>query len=93
MLYLLQTLPGLAEPMQLLVRVDLRAGTVGYADQLVPVSGTAPVVVNRSGVWLLGWAWLSLNLERSGPLTLYRFDPGMLGLISRTIVGPGGCCG
>ena len=91
-LYLLQTLPGLAEPMQLLVRVDLRTGTVGYADQLVPVSGTAPVVVNRSGVWLLGWAWLSLNLERSGPLTLYRFDPGTLGLISRRVVGPGGCC-
>ena len=50
-------------------------------------------MVNRSGVWLLGWAWLGLNVERSGPLTLYRFDPGMLGLISRTIVGPGGCCG
>jgi hypothetical protein len=91
-LYLLQTLPGRAEPMQLLVRVDLRTGTVGYADQLVPVPGTAPIVVNRSGVWLLGWAWLSLNVERSGPLTLYRFDPGTLGLISRTVVGPGGCC-
>jgi hypothetical protein len=89
-LYLLQTLPHRAEPMQLLVRADLRTGTVGYARQLVPVSG--PVVASRSGVWLLGWAWLSRNLERSGPLTLYRFDPATLRLISRRTVGPGGCC-
>jgi len=91
--YLLENLPHRAEPMQLLVRVDLRAGTVRYAHRLVPVSGTAPVVVSRSGVWLLGRAWLSRNAERSGPLTLYRFDPATLRLISRRTVGPGGCCG
>ncbi len=89
-LYLLETLPHRAEPMQLLLRVDVRTGTIGYAARLVPVSG--PVVVNRSGVWLLGSAWLSRNLEQSGPLTLYRFDPKTLRLISRRTVGPGGCC-
>jgi hypothetical protein len=91
-LYLLETPPHRAEPMQLLVRVDLRTGTVRYARRLVPMSGTAPIVVSRSGVWLLGWAWLSLNVERSGPLTLYRFDPQTLRLISRRTVGPAGCC-
>lgn len=91
-LYLLETLPRRAEPMQLLVRVDLRTGTVRYAHRLVPVSGTVPIVVSPSGVWLLGWAWLSPNLERSGPLTLYRFDPPALRLISRRTVGPDGCC-
>lgn len=91
-LYLLEALPHRAEPMQLLVRVDLRTGTVRYAHRLVPLSGTVPIVVSRSGVWLLGWAWLSLNLERSGPLTLYRFDPETMRLISRRTVGPGGCC-
>ena len=91
-LYLLEALPHRAEPMQLLVRVDLRTGTVRYAHRLVPLSGTVPIVVSRSGVWLLGWAWLSLNLERAGPLTLYRFDPQTLRLISRRTVGPGGCC-
>jgi hypothetical protein len=89
-LYLLETLPHRAGPMQLLVRADLRTGTVGYARQLAPVSG--PAVINQSGVWLLGPAWLSRNLERSGPLTLYRFDPVTLRLISRRTVGPGGCC-
>jgi hypothetical protein len=91
-LYLLETLPHRAEPMQLLVRLDLRTGRVSYADRLVPVSGTAKVVVSQSGVWLLGWAWLSRNTERSGPLTLYRFDPQTLHLISRRQVGPAGCC-
>ena len=91
-LYLLEALPHRAEPMQLLVRVDLRTGTVRYAHRLVPVSGTVPIVVSPSGVWLLGWAWLSLNVERSGPLTLYRFDPETVRLISRRTVGPGGCC-
>src|SRR6266567_2692384 len=91
-LYLLEALPHRAEPMQLLVRVDLRTGTVRYAHRLVPLSGTVPIVVSRSGVWLLGWAWLSLNVERSGPLTLYRFDPETVRLISRRTVGPGGCC-
>jgi hypothetical protein len=91
-LYLLETLPHLADPMQLLVRVDLRTGLVRYAPQLVPVSGDASIVVNRSGVWLLGSAWLSLNVERLGPLTLYRFDPETLQLVGRRAVGPGGCC-
>src|SRR6266567_6585918 len=91
-LYLLEALPHRAEPMQLLVRVDLRTGTVRYAHRLVPLSGTVPIVVSRSGGWLLGWAWLSLNVERSGPLTLYRFDPETVRLISRRTVGPGGCC-
>jgi outer membrane protein assembly factor BamB len=90
-LYLLETLPHRPEPMQLLVRVDLRTGTVGYARELVPVFGT-PIVVSPSGVWLLGWAWLSQNAERAGPLTLYRFDPDTLRLISRRTVGPAGCC-
>ncbi|HEY2076198.1 MAG TPA: hypothetical protein VGH53_07665, partial [Streptosporangiaceae bacterium] len=52
-LYLLETLPQRAEPMQLLVRVDLRTGIVGYANRLVPMTGAAPVVVSQSGVWLL----------------------------------------
>lgn len=91
-LYLLETLPRRAEPMQLLVRVDLRTGTIRYARRLVPLPGTVPIVVSRSGVWLLGWAWLSLNVERSGPLTLYRFDPQTLRLISARTVGPVGCC-
>lgn len=92
-LYLMETLPHRAEPMQLLVRADLRTGTVRYARRLVPVSGTARVVVSRSGVWLLGRAWLSRNVERFGPLTLYRFDPATMRLISRRTVGPSGCCG
>lgn len=91
-LYLLQTLPHRAELMQLLVRVDLRTGAVRYARQLVPVSGTAPLVVTRSGVWLLGLAWLSLNLEHSGPPALYRFDPETLRLISERTVGAASCC-
>lgn len=41
-LYLLETLPHRAEPMQLLVRADMRTGTVRYARRLVPVSGAAP---------------------------------------------------
>src|SRR6266568_2810331 len=52
-LYLLEALPHRAEPMQLLVRVDLRTGTVRYAHRLVPLSGTVPIVVSRSGVWLI----------------------------------------
>jgi hypothetical protein len=92
LLYLLETLPGRAESMQLLVRVDLRTGAVRYAHQLVPVAGTG-TVVNRSGVWLLGPAWLSRNVEQSGRLTLYRFDPQTLQLISKRTVGPAGCCG
>lgn len=91
-LYLLETLPRRAEPMQLLVRADLRTGLVGYASRLVPMTGAAPIVVSRSGVWLLGSAWLSRNTERSGPLTLYRFDPQTLQLISQRAVGPAGCC-
>jgi hypothetical protein len=91
-LYLLETLPHRAEPMQLLVRVDLRTGRVSYADRLVPVSGTGTVVIGRSGVWLLGRAWLSRNAERSGPLTLYRFDAQSLQLISQRQVGPAACC-
>jgi hypothetical protein len=42
-------------------------------------------VIRVAATWpagLLGRAWLSLNVERSGPVTLYRFDPGTLGLIS-----------
>jgi hypothetical protein len=91
-LYLLETLPHRAEPMQLLVRADLRTGTVRYAHQLVPVSGTRAMVITRAGVWLVGPAWMSRNLERSGPLTLYRFDSQSLQLISRRTVGPEGCC-
>jgi hypothetical protein len=90
-LYVLETLPRRAEPMQLLVRADLRTRIVRYAHQLVPVAG-AGTVVSRSGVWLLGSAWLSRDVERFGPLTLYRFDPRTLRLISRRTVGPGGCC-
>jgi len=91
-LYLLETLPHRAEPMQLLVRVDLVTGVVGYAHRLVPITRAAPIVVNRSGVWLLGSAWLSRNASRSGPLTLYRFAPLTLQLISQRAVGPAGCC-
>ena len=91
-LYLLETLPQRAEPMQLLARVDLATGTIGYAHRLVPMTGTAMIVVNRSGVWLLGSAWLSRNAERSGPLTLYRLDPRTLRLISQRVVGPARCC-
>jgi hypothetical protein len=42
-------------------------------------------------VWLLGLAWLSLNLEHSGPTALYRFDPQTLRLISERTVGAASC--
>ena len=90
-LYLLETLPHRAGPLQLLARVDLRTGAVRCARLLVPVL-TAAIVAGRSGVWLLGPGWLSRNLARAGPLTLYRFNPGTLRLTGQRVVGPGGCC-
>ncbi len=84
--YLLQELPHTPYPVQLLARADLGTGDVRYATQLIP--GPQSVAVTPTGVWVLGSAWITRNLEHLGPETLYRFDPATLRLVSARRIGP-----